>query len=74
MREPESQVGTAQPHGACEQLLAGISSKGGAVSGVTTDRGHIECEKVINCGGQWARKLGQMAGVSGTVLPPLARC
>ena len=74
MRELESQVAIAQPHGACEWLLAGISSKDGAVSGVTTDRGHIECEKVINCVGQWARKLGQMAGVSGMVVPPLGRC
>ncbi len=40
------------------------SASGRRVSGVSTDRGDIVCEKVVNCGGQWARSIGEMAGVS----------
>ena len=36
---------------------------GRRVRGVRTDRGDIECEVVINCGGQWAKAIGAMAGV-----------
>jgi 4-methylaminobutanoate oxidase (formaldehyde-forming) len=28
------------------------------VTCVVTDRGEIECEYVVNCGGQWAKALG----------------
>jgi 4-methylaminobutanoate oxidase (formaldehyde-forming) len=34
------------------------------VTGVTTDRGDIEAEYVVNCAGMWARQLGELAGVS----------
>jgi glycine cleavage system aminomethyltransferase T len=33
------------------------------VTGVITDKGEIEAEYVVNCGGMWARELGKMAGV-----------
>lgn len=36
----------------------------GAVTGVSTNRGDIECEVVVNCGGMWAREIGLMCGVS----------
>lgn len=36
----------------------------GAVRGVETDAGTIACEVVVNCGGQWARALGALAGVN----------
>src|SRR6478735_1648209 len=36
----------------------------GAVHGVRADAGDIEAEIVVNCGGQWAKQLGAMAGVN----------
>ncbi|WP_457825633.1 NAD(P)/FAD-dependent oxidoreductase, partial [Staphylococcus aureus] len=36
---------------------------------VATDRGTIEAEHVVNCGGLWARDIGRMVGVE---LPVLA--
>jgi 4-methylaminobutanoate oxidase (formaldehyde-forming) len=35
-----------------------------AVTGVRTDQGDVEAEIVINCGGQWAKQIGAMCGVS----------
>jgi 4-methylaminobutanoate oxidase (formaldehyde-forming) len=43
--------------------VTGIKKKDGRVTGVVTDRGEIEAEYVVNCGGMWARELGKMAGV-----------
>jgi 4-methylaminobutanoate oxidase (formaldehyde-forming) len=36
----------------------------GAVSGVRTDQGEVQCEFVVNCAGMWARQLGERNGVS----------
>lgn len=44
--------------------VTGISTQGGAVTGVTTDQGHIEAEIVVNCAGQWAKALGDLVGVT----------
>ncbi|MGD9479250.1 GcvT family protein [Shinella sp. G-2] len=44
--------------------VTGISVANGAVTGVETDRGAICAQIVVNCAGQWARKVGQMCGVS----------
>ena len=34
-------------------------------TGVVTEGGHtVKAENVINCGGMWARQLGQQAGVN----------
>jgi glycine cleavage system aminomethyltransferase T/glycine/D-amino acid oxidase-like deaminating enzyme len=44
--------------------VTGIKREKGWVAGVVTDRGEIEAEYVVNCGGIWARELGKMAGVS----------
>jgi len=41
-----------------------ILTDSGRVTGVVTDQGTIEADYVINCGGQWARKLGLMCGVN----------
>lgn len=38
--------------------------KDGHACGVVYEGGSIEAEVVINCGGQWARKLGLQAGVN----------
>ncbi len=35
-----------------------------AVTGVRTDQGDVEAEIVINCGGQWAKQIGAMCGVT----------
>jgi len=42
----------------------GVTRRGGAVTGVTTPRGTITCEYVVNCAGMWARQLGAQAGVA----------
>lgn len=36
----------------------------GRAVGVSTVLGDIACEVVINCGGQWAKEIGRLAGVS----------
>ena len=43
--------------------VTGIRQERGRVTGVITDKGEIEAEYVVNCGGMWARELGKMAGV-----------
>ena len=49
----------------CEDTaVTGITVKHGAVCGVTTDRGDIACEIVINCAGIWGREVGRMVDVS----------
>ena len=40
-----------------------ILTSGGGVSGVSTARGEIRCEVVVNCAGMWAREIGLMCGV-----------
>jgi heterotetrameric sarcosine oxidase gamma subunit len=44
--------------------VTAINQKNGRVTGVVTDKGEIEAEYVINCGGMWGRELGKMAGVN----------
>jgi glycine/D-amino acid oxidase-like deaminating enzyme len=44
--------------------VTGIEQARGSVSGVTTNRGPIQAEYVINCAGMWGREVGEMAGVS----------
>ncbi|MGB1911168.1 MAG: GcvT family protein [Candidatus Puniceispirillaceae bacterium] len=41
-----------------------ILNDGELVTGVTTPCGNISADYVVNCGGMWARQIGQMAGVS----------
>ncbi|HQY14567.1 MAG: GcvT family protein [Ilumatobacteraceae bacterium] len=41
-----------------------VLMRDGAVSGVLTDQGIIECEYVVNAAGMWARQLGARSGVS----------
>jgi len=42
----------------------GFNTHRGAVTGVKTAYGDIECEYVVNCGGMWARELGATVGVN----------
>lgn len=44
--------------------VTGVTREGARVTGVTTSVGDIAAEFVINCGGMWARQLGQQAGVT----------
>ena len=49
----------------CEDTqVTGFEFHGNAIRAVQTDRGRIECAKLVICGGQWSRQLGQMAGVN----------
>jgi glycine/D-amino acid oxidase-like deaminating enzyme len=49
--------------------VAGIEVRHGAVRGVRTDRGDVECEVVVNAGGMYAAEIGRMAGVRVPVVP-----
>jgi len=44
--------------------VTGIMVDRGRVVGITTAEGKICCEKLVNCGGQWAKYIGAMAGVN----------
>ncbi|GAB3057727.1 FAD-dependent oxidoreductase [Intrasporangium mesophilum] len=44
--------------------VTGVLTRDGRAGGVTTDRGDVEAEVVVNCAGQWARAVGAMAGVN----------
>lgn len=62
----------ARMHGA--KFFEGVRVEGfdiedDRVVAVRTNHGRIACEKVVNCGGQWARQLGAMAGVSVPLQP-----
>jgi sarcosine dehydrogenase len=62
----------ARMHGATLIEGARVTSleiKAGRVVSVKTTLGKITCEKVVNCGGQWARQIGAMAGVSVPLQP-----
>ena len=41
-----------------------IHSRNGHVAGVRTDAGDIEADVVVNCAGQWANQVGDLAGVT----------
>jgi sarcosine dehydrogenase len=44
--------------------VTAIHHKNGAATGVSTTRGDIKAEVVINCAGQWAKQVGRMCGVT----------
>ena len=44
--------------------VTGIDVVDGRVSAVQTEQGKVRCDYVVNCGGQWAKQIGRMAGVS----------
>lgn len=57
----------ARMHGAkiIENIsVTGVSSENGRVTSVSTSRGDIKCEYVVNCAGMWARQLGELSGVN----------
>ena len=42
----------------------GVRKRGNAVAGIETTAGPIDADYVVNCGGMWARQLGDKAGVN----------
>ncbi|WP_395689742.1 FAD-dependent oxidoreductase [Caenimonas koreensis] len=44
--------------------VTGVLSENGRVTGVRTAQGDVKCETLVNCGGQWARQFGALAGVN----------
>jgi len=44
--------------------VTGVEIERGRVTAVTTQRGRVACEALVNCCGQWAREFGRMAGVN----------
>ena len=49
--------------------VTGFRIKQGRVEAVETNQGVVACEKIVNCGGQWARQIGALAGVSVPLQP-----
>ena len=49
--------------------VTGIELSGNRVSGVTTNRGTIAAEAVVNAAGPWSALVGRMAGVELPVVP-----
>jgi len=47
-----------------DTAVTGIDIDGGQVRAVHTSSGRIDCTCIVNCGGQWAREIGRMAGVN----------
>lgn len=45
-------------------LVTDILLKDGRVTGIVTDHGTVTCEILVNCAGLWARRVGEMAGLS----------
>ena len=46
-----------------------IETTGGKVAAIVTDKGRVECEKVVLCTGAWARELAATAGLDLPVEP-----
>ena len=46
-----------------------ILMRHGRVTGVVTDKGEIECEVVVNCGGMYAPSIGRLVGVRIPIVP-----
>jgi len=48
--------------------VVGVATERGRVTGVRwkagADEGEIRCQTLVNCGGQWAREFGRLAGVN----------
>ena len=77
--------GQVDPSQLCYSLIAGARAAGvsilqhtrvlgitvteGRVRGVSTDRGDIEAEIVLNCGGMFAAEIGRLAGVRIPIVP-----
>ena len=45
-------------------LVEDIIVENNRVTGVRTDKGHVDCDILVNAAGLWARQVGMLAGVS----------
>ncbi len=45
-------------------LVKKINTKNNRVVSVETDKGSIQCEKLVVCAGQWSKEIGRMSGVN----------
>lgn len=52
-----------------ETLVTSIEVVEGVVKAVVTDKGRIECEKIVICAGQWTRTLAATIGVNVPLVP-----
>ena len=46
-----------------------INTRNNQIASVTTDKGEIECEIVVNCGGMFAAEIGRMVDVRIPIVP-----
>ena len=49
--------------------VTGFDMEGGRITAVRTNQGTIACDRVVNCAGQWARKVGALAGINVPLQP-----
>ena len=49
--------------------VTGFDTDDGRITAVHTTDGVVACDKVVNCGGQWARQIGAMAGIEVPLQP-----
>ncbi len=49
--------------------VTGFEIEKGCVTAVKTTQGTIKCDRVVNCGGMWARQIGALAGVNVPLQP-----
>ena len=49
--------------------VTGFAMDGARIKAVLTTDGPIACETVVNCGGQWAREIGALAGINVPLQP-----
>jgi sarcosine dehydrogenase len=49
--------------------VTGFAMDGNRITAVHTTDGTVQCETVVNCGGQWARQIGAMAGINVPLQP-----
>jgi 4-methylaminobutanoate oxidase (formaldehyde-forming) len=49
--------------------VTGFQMDGDRITAVETTEGTVQCEKVVNCAGQWARQVGAMAGINVPLQP-----
>jgi glycine cleavage system aminomethyltransferase T/glycine/D-amino acid oxidase-like deaminating enzyme len=49
--------------------VTGIAVRDGRVTGVDTDKGHVECDIVVNAAGMYAPELARLVGVDVPIIP-----
>lgn len=49
--------------------VTGFEIENSRINAVKTNFGTVKCDRVVNCGGMWARQIGAMAGVSVPLQP-----